>query len=193
MKLAIIDYSAGNTQSVIFALNRLGIDPILSDQKEILQSADKVILPGVGHAASAMKVLKEKGLDVIIRNLKQPLLGICLGQQLLCAHSEEGDVDGIGIFPQTVKRFPENEKVPHMGWNTVTDLKGPLFKDISSESYFYHVHSYYVPQNEFSIASCNYILPFATAMQKDNYYAAQFHPEKSGTAGQQFLKNFLEL
>ncbi len=193
MKVALINYNAGNTQSVIFALNRLGINPILTDNKDELLSADKVILPGVGHAKSAMEALRSKGLDVLIPQLTQPVLGVCLGQQLMCRFSGEGDTDCLGIFDLPVKLFPAQQKVPHMGWNTITDLKGDLFKGIEEGEYFYHVHSYYIPMNEFAVATCDYILPFATALQKDNFYAAQFHPEKSGKAGEQLLRNFLNI
>jgi glutamine amidotransferase len=193
MKVAIIQYNAGNTQSVIFALNRLGIEPILSNNKEELLAADKVILPGVGHAKAAMENLKKNGLVDFIPSLKQPVLGICLGQQLMCKHSEEGDVAGLNIFPTEVKLFPATEKVPHMGWNSIINLKSALFKGVEEGASVYHVHSYYVSNNEFAIASCNYITPFATAMQRDNFYATQFHPEKSGAVGEQILKNFLEL
>lgn len=193
MQVAIIDYNAGNTRSVIFALNRLGIDPVLTADKELLQKADKVILPGVGHARSAMEALRYKGLDKLIPQLRQPVLGICLGQQLMCSFSEEGNTDCLGIFDLEVKLFPAEEKVPHMGWNQVGKLNGPLFNGIEDNEFFYHVHSYYVPQNEFAIAECDYILPFATAIQRDNFYATQFHPEKSGLAGEKLLKNFIEL
>lgn len=193
MKIAIINYNAGNTQSVIFALNRLGIDPILTDDRELLRSADRVILPGVGHARAAMTALREKGLDTLIPSLKQPVLGVCLGQQLMCRYSEEGATNCLGIFEGDVKLFPATEKVPHMGWNQVNNLKGKLFDGINEGEFFYHVHSYYVPLNEFSIAECDYILPFATAMNKDNFYAVQFHPEKSGKVGEKLLKNFVEL
>ncbi|MES2628769.1 MAG: imidazole glycerol phosphate synthase subunit HisH [Bacteroidota bacterium] len=193
MKLAIIDYNAGNTQSVIFALNRLGIEPVLTADHAELQSADKVILPGVGHARSAMDALIYKGLDKLIPELKQPVLGICLGQQLMCRFSEEGNTDCLGIFDLPVKLFAPTEKVPHMGWNQVDQLKGKLFEGIDSGEYFYHVHSYYVPLSEFATAQCDYILPFSTALNRDNFYATQFHPEKSGKAGESVLRNFIGL
>ncbi len=193
MTTVIVKYNAGNTKSVVFALNRLGIEPIISNDIEVLQSADKVIFPGVGHAKSAMESLRENGLEEVLPQLKQPFLGICLGQQLMCKHSEEGNVACLGMFDLEVKRFPATDKIPHMGWNQVNKLKGPLFEGISEEEYFYHVHSYYVPDNPHSIATCDYITPFATAIQKDNFYAAQFHPEKSGEAGGKLLKNFLSL
>lgn len=193
MKLAIINYNAGNTQSVIFALNRVGIEPVLTDNIETLLSADKVILPGVGHARSAMDALKAKGLDKLIPNLKQPVLGICLGQQLMCSHSEEGDTECLGIFDLPVRLFPPTDKVPHMGWNQIDKLKTELFHGIDAGEFFYHVHSYYIPVNELAIAQCDYILPFATALHKDNFYATQFHPEKSGPAGERLLKNFISI
>lgn len=182
MKLVIINYGAGNTQSVKFAFQRLGITPVLSDSKEEILSADKIIFPGVGHAKAAMDVLREKGLDVLIPQLKQPVLGICLGMQLMCTFSEEGNVDCLGIFKESVKLFEPKLKVPHIGWN----------KAAGSDSWYYFVHSYYVPKNEFTTLGCNYITEFSAAIQKNNFYAVQFHPEKSGQAGEDFLKNFIE-
>lgn len=190
MKVVVIDYGAGNTQSVKFALQRLGVEPVLSSSSEDIMNADKVIFPGVGHAKAAMEVLQQKQLDLLIPELKQPLLGICLGMQLLCAHSEEGDVPCLGVFHETVKLFPPQQKVPHMGWNQVT---GNWLLPQSSSTYYYFVHSYYVPGNKYTTLSCDYILPFSAAMQKDNFYAVQFHPEKSGDAGEALLKQFISL
>lgn len=190
MKLVIIDYGAGNTQSVKFAFERLGVEPVLSDDADVIRCADKVIFPGVGHAKAAMDVLKEKGLDKVIVELKQPVLGICLGMQLMCKHSEEGDVACLGIFNETVSLFEPKMKVPHVGWNTTT---GTWALSKEENNYFYFVHSYYVPKNEHTALTCNYIEPFSAAMQKDNFYAAQFHPEKSGEAGERLLSKFLKL
>ena len=187
MKLVIINYGAGNTQSVKYAFQRLGVNPVLSDDKEEILSADKIIFPGVGHAKAAMDVLKEKGLDVLIPQLKQPVLGICLGMQLMCKFSEEGNTDCLGIIDETVKLFEPKLKVPHVGWNQTTD-NGQQTTDC-----FYFVHSYYVPKNEFTTLTCSYINKFSAAVQKDNFYAVQFHPEKSGKAGEEFLKKFIEL
>jgi glutamine amidotransferase len=195
MKVAIIDYNAGNTRSVQFALERLGVEPILSRDPLVLGAADKVIFPGVGAAGSTMAYLKETGLDVIIKNLKQPVLGICLGMQLLCEFSEEGNVEGLGIFPQKVKRFVVKEglKVPHMGWNTLSCEAVPLMEGIESSSYVYFVHSYYAEMSPYTVATCTYGNRFSAALQKDNFYATQFHPEKSGSIGAQILKNFIAL
>ena len=191
--IVIIDYGAGNLFSVQKALARLGYRATLSNDCEVIQKADKVIFPGVGQAASAMQQLSKNGLDKLIPSIKVPLLGICLGMQLLCDFSEEGDTKGLGVFPMTAKRFSDNMKIPHMGWNTVDELKSPLFKDIPDNSFVYFVHSYYVPYNEYCIASCNYNGKFAAAIQKDNFYACQFHPEKSASIGEMILKNFLEI
>jgi imidazole glycerol-phosphate synthase subunit HisH len=193
MKLAIIKYNAGNIQSVIYALNRLGIDPILTDDVEELKSADKVLFPGQGEASNAMNYLRNKGLDKVIKDLKQPVFGICIGQQLLCSHSEENNTECLGIIPAKVKKFPPMDKVPQIGWNTITDLKSPLFKGVNENSYVYFVHSYYVEANPYQIGTTNYILPYACALQKDNFYAVQFHPEKSSEVGEQILRNFIEL
>ncbi len=193
MKIAIIDYNAGNTQSVIFALQRLGVTPMLTRNPADLLAADKVIFPGVGHAQTAMNTLMEFGLDKLIPELKQPVLGICLGQQLMCSFSEEGNTHCLGIFDVPVKLFTSEQKVPHMGWNTVSNLKSSLYEGINEGAYFYHVHSYYTPVNPFTTGVCNYITPFSASMQKANFYAAQFHPEKSGKDGEQFLRNFLDL
>ena len=193
--IAIIDYNAGNIQSVEFAMERLGVDFITTNDKELIRKADKVIFPGVGEAKNTMEFLKAQGLDVFIKELKQPVLGICLGMQLMCKHSEEGDVDALGIFDTNVKLFtPENgEKVPHMGWNTITDVKGALFQGDLENQYVYFVHSYYAEPCEHTVATTNYILPYSSALQKDNFYAAQFHPEKSGDIGEQILRNFINL
>lgn len=196
MNVAIVKYNAGNVCSVINALERLGITPEVTDDKERLSKADRVIFPGQGEAGNAMAYLRANGLDETICRLQQPVLGICIGQQLLCRHSEESDTDGLGIFDADVVRFhPERheDKVPHMGWNTLSDIKGPLFKGVKEKDFVYFVHSYYVPVTEFTIATTDYITPFSAAMQKGNFYATQFHPEKSGSIGERILQNFLEL
>ncbi len=194
MEVAIIKYNAGNIRSVDHALLRLGITAEITDDPERISSADKVIFPGVGEAVSTMAYLKERELDKLIAGLTQPVLGICLGQQLMCRWSEEGDTECIGIFDQPVKRFPEKElKVPHMGWNSLDQVSGDLFKAQLRGSYVYFVHSYYVPACEETAALCNYMVPFSAAMQSGNFYATQFHPEKSGEPGQIILSNFLEL
>lgn len=193
MKVAILKYNAGNIQSVSFALNRLGISPVITDDPQILTAADRVIFPGVGEAASAMQYLKERNLDQVIKSLQCPVLGICLGMQLMCEFSEEGATSGLGIFPVRVKRFPAENKVPQVGWNTVAQLRGPLFKNIPDESYFYFVHSYYAELAADSAAVCDYIVEFSASLAKDNFYGTQFHPEKSGSNGELVLKNFLEL
>lgn len=193
MKIAIIDYGAGNIQSIQFALERLGFEGILTNDVAMIQSADKVIFPGVGEASSAMKKLKASGLAEIIPNLKQPVLGICLGMQLMCNRSEEGNTKGLGIFDVDVKRFSNAVKVPQMGWNTITNLKTDLFENTKENEYMYLVHSYYAPKCVEMIASTNYEIEYASALQKNNFYGVQFHPEKSGKAGEQILKNFLIL
>lgn len=196
MKVAIVKYNAGNIYSVIHALKRLGVEPILTDKADELMSADKVIFPGQGEASNAMRYLKEHKLDEVIRNLRQPLLGICIGQQLLCRHSEEGDVDCLGIFDVDVVKFHptcHQEKVPHMGWNTLTQTRSDIFKDFQENEYAYFVHSYYVPVCKDTAAVTDYITPFSAAMHRDNFYATQFHPEKSGSVGERILKNFLEI
>ncbi|MCB0507063.1 MAG: imidazole glycerol phosphate synthase subunit HisH [Chitinophagales bacterium] len=196
MKVVIIKYNAGNTKSVENALLRLGVQPIITDDKEIIQQADKVIFPGVGHAAPTMQYLKERNLDSVIKNLKQPVLGICLGQQLMCAHSEEGNVEGLGIFPVQVKKFKSNnqfEKIPQIGWNSIRNLKSTIFQNIIEESFVYFVHSYYCELSDYTIATTDYILPFSSALHKANFYAVQFHPEKSATIGQEIMHNFLNL
>jgi glutamine amidotransferase len=191
--IAIIDYNAGNIQSVRFALNRLGIEPVLTNDTEQLLTAEKVIFPGVGEAGTAMKFLKEKNLDKLIPQLSQPVLGICLGLQLMCRHSEESNTDCLNIFPLNVKKFPAGLKVPHIGWNTIFNLKSSLFNGCIENSYVYYVHSYYAETGENTIAQTDYINPFSAALQKDNFYAVQFHPEKSSSVGEQILKNFLTL
>lgn len=196
MNVAIIKYNAGNIFSVDYALKRIGINPIITSDKETLMEADKIIFPGVGEAETTMKYLKENKLDILIKDLKQPVLGICLGMQLMCKFSEEGNVDCLGIFDTDVKRFSPSrheDKVPHMGWNTIANTNSKLFDGFSNEEYVYFVHSYYVPLNEFTAAETNYILPYSSALHKDNFYATQFHPEKSGKAGERILRNFIEL
>jgi glutamine amidotransferase len=193
MNIAIIDYNAGNVQSVYYNLKRLGIEARITANHQEISAADKVNFHGVGEAASTMKYLKENGLDVLIPKLKQPVLGICLGMQLLCSYTEEGDTDCLGIFPNKVKLFKGKDKVPHVGWNSISNLKGSLFKDITDNAYVYFVHSFYVETLNDTIATCDYMGKFSAAIQKDNFYALQFHPEKSGKTGQQILKNFIEL
>lgn len=193
MKIALIDYGAGNVQSVLFALERLGYQATVTDDPNTIKKADKVIFPGVGEASSAMQMIHNKKLDTIIPALTQPVLGICLGMQLLCSSSEEGNAKGLGIFDIQIKRFSNQLKVPQMGWNTITNLKTELFKGIKEEEYMYLVHSYYAPVNTYCIATTNYGINYATAIQKDNFYGVQFHPEKSGKAGELIIKNFLEL
>ncbi len=191
--VAVVQYNAGNTMSVSCALNRLGIEPLVTDDPAALRNADKVIFPGVGEAKTAMDYLQQRGLDEVLVSLKQPFLGICLGLQLMCSRSEENNTVTLGIFPEEVRRFPPREKVPHMGWNTVNDLSSPLFKGIRSGEYFYFVHGYYAAQGIDTIASTSYILPFSAALRRNNFYGTQFHPEKSGEAGERVLKNFLSL
>ncbi|MFT7034538.1 MAG: glutamine amidotransferase [Cyclobacteriaceae bacterium] len=192
-KVVIIDYGAGNLQSVKFALERLGITPEVSKEHDVITSADKVIFPGVGEARSAMTAINAAGLQDLIPTLKQPVLGVCLGMQLLCEHSVERNTDGIGVFPLTVEKMTGDIKVPHMGWNEITDLKSPLFDGLSEGEYMYFVHGYFVPDSEYTIATTDYGIPYASAIQKDNFFGCQFHPEKSSDAGQRILKNFLEL
>jgi len=195
MNVAIVKYNAGNVYSVVNALKRLGIEPLLTDNAEELIKADRVLFPGQGEASGAMAYLKARRLDEVIRNLRQPVLGICIGQQLLCRHSEEGNVDCIGVFDAEVRRFQpqrHEDKVPCMGWNRLYDTKSPLMQDIEGE-YVYFVHSYYVPVCNDTIAAADYILPYSAAMHKDNFYTCQFHPEKSGRVGEQIIKNFLAI
>ena len=191
--IAIIDYNAGNITSVKNALDRLGYESILTNRHEEIMSADKVIFPGVGNAVSAIKHLKNKGLDRTIKSLVQPTLGICLGLQLMCKHTEEGDVECLGIFDTDVKLFPLNDIVPHMGWNNISDLSSTLFEGINDNDSYYFIHSYFAGVCKHTIAKCNYITPFSAALHRDNFYATQFHPEKSGDVGDKILKTFLEL
>ncbi len=196
MNIAIVKYNAGNIYSVVNALKRLGIEPLLTDDAELLAKADKVLFPGQGEASGAMSYLKERKLDEVIKNLKQPVLGICVGQQLLCKHSEEGNTDCIGIFDAEVKRFcptRHEDKVPAMGWNALYNTKSPLFKGFTDNEFVYFVHSYYVPLCDATIATADYIIPYSAALCKDNFYSTQFHPEKSGSVGERILKNFLEI
>lgn len=191
--IAIIDYASGNVKSVENAVQRLGLKTVVTRDHEIIQKADKMIFPGVGEASTAMKNLKNKGLDELIPTLTQPFLGICLGQQLLCDFSEEGDTPGLGIFNIKVKKFPATDTVPHMGWNSLIQQKGELFNNLNEEEDFYFVHSYYCELNEYTTSFCDYIVPFSATLQKDNFFGTQFHPEKSGDAGSIILKNFLTL
>ena len=193
MKIVILNYGSGNIQSIQFALNRLGFEGVLSNNYEEILSADKVIFPGVGEASSAMKRLKESGLNKLIPQLKQPVLGICLGMQLMCAYSEEGNTEGLGIFDDNVMKFTPKVKVPQMGWNTIYNLKSDLFNGISENEFMYLVHSFYVPNSENSIALTNYEVEYCSALQKNNFYGVQFHPEKSGKFGEQILNNFLKI
>ncbi|MDB5232486.1 MAG: imidazole glycerol phosphate synthase, glutamine amidotransferase subunit [Chitinophagaceae bacterium] len=195
MKLVIIKYNAGNIQSVLFALERLGIDALVTDDHEEIKQADKVLFPGVGEASSAMKYLQNFHLDWLIKELKQPVLGICLGMQLLCSHSEENDTKCIGIFEEPIKRFDDTQglKIPQIGWNNIYNLQPPLFKNVKENSYVYLVHSYYASLGEHTIATADYIEPFSVALHKNNFYGVQFHPEKSAEAGSIVLKNFIEL
>ena len=193
MNVVIIKYNAGNIRSVLFALERIGVTGIVTDNVEIINGADKIIFPGVGEASSAMKHLKENKMDELVSSLKQPVLGICLGMQLMCKHSEEGNVDCLGIFDQPVKLFKGEEKVPQVGWNNIMGLKGKLFDRIKEDEYMYFVHSYYVSLGINTIACANYTHVYSAALQKNNFYAVQFHPERSGIAGQRILENFLAL
>lgn len=194
MKVAIVKYNAGNIRSVINACKRIGIDPILTDNPEELRTADKVIFPGQGEASTTMQYLRERGLDRLILSLKQPVLGICIGMQLLCRHSEEQDTDCLGVFDVDVKRFQpksHEDKVPQMGWNQVYDTKSELYADFDKPEYVYFVHSYYVPLCDDTIATTDYIQPYSSSLHKDNFYATQFHPEKSGSVGERILRNFI--
>lgn len=193
MSVVIINYNAGNVQSVTYALQRLGVTPVLSDEEEVIRSADRVIFPGVGEASTAMSFLKERGLDRVIKGLKQPVFGVCLGLQLMCRHSEENDTDCLGIFDIAVKKFEPKLKVPQMGWNTLTQMDSPLFNGIDDESYVYFVHSYYAELSKQTIATTDYVNPFSAALHKDNFYALQAHPEKSGKVGAKIIENFLTL
>ncbi|HPA87316.1 MAG TPA: imidazole glycerol phosphate synthase subunit HisH [Bacteroidales bacterium] len=191
--IAILKYNAGNIQSVKNAVSRLGYESIVTDSREEILKAGKIIIPGVGEAASAMRYLREKGLDRLILSLRQPVLGICLGLHLMCRYSEEGATDCLGIFDSEVKRFPPAGKVPHMGWNSFSGIRGELFRGVEASEDVYYVHSYYAEISEYTSASCDYIVPFSAAMQRDNYFALQFHPEKSADTGVKILSNFLEL
>ena len=196
MDIAVIKYNAGNVYSVDYALKRLGVEAVITSDKERLLKADKVIFPGVGEAATTMNHLKSNGLDVFIKDLKQPVLGICLGMQVMCRHSEEGNADCLDIFHTDVKKFiplKHEDKVPHMGWNTLKNTNSGLFAGFDKEEFVYFVHSFYVPVNEFTAAETDYIHPFSAALHKDNFYATQFHPEKSGKVGERILRNFLDL
>lgn len=194
MKVAILKYKAGNTASVSNALERLGITPVISDDADALRSADKVIIPGVGEASTAMAYLRERGLDAVLCSLRQPVLGVCLGMQLMCAASEEQDTKCLGIFPYRVRRFTANGmKVPHMGWNTINDLRSSLFDGVTRNRYVYFVHGYYVESGDLTTATCIYDGQFSAAISRGNFHGVQFHPEKSGAAGQKILENFLKL
>lgn len=193
MKTAIIKYNAGNIQSVAFALERLGVKPIITNDPDIISKADKVIFPGVGQASTTMNYLRQTKLNELIPKLTQPFLGICLGMQLMCTYSLEGNTPCLGVFDELIQKFPSANKIPHVGWNKIYNLQGPLFKDLSKDSFVYFVHSYYADQSQYSIAECNYIKPFSAALQKNNFFATQFHPERSGKTGEIILKNFIEL
>jgi len=193
MSIVIIKYNAGNIRSVDFALQRMGVQAEITDDHAKISSAEKVIFPGVGEAANTMKYLAEHGLDQLLKELRQPVLGICLGQQLMCRWSEEGNTNCIGIFDEQVLKFPPEEKVPHMGWNQLLKPKGDLFRGVEEGEYVYFVHSYYVPVGRDTAAECSYIRSFSASMQRDNFYATQFHPEKSGVTGQKILENFIAL
>jgi len=193
MKIAIINYGAGNIQSIKFAFQRLGYDAILTDAEDEIKNADKVIFPGVGEASSAMKMLRQSGLDTLIPQLKQPVLGICLGMQLMCHSSEEGNTEGLGIFDTNVVKFSNKVKVPQIGWNEISNLKTDLFKGISEKEHIYLVHSFYAPLSKETIASSDYGLSYSAALAKNNFFGVQFHPEKSSAVGEQILINFLEM
>lgn len=194
MKVAVVKYNAGNIQSVMNALRRVGVDPVLTDNPVELRKADRVIFPGQGEASHAMEYLQTHGLDQVIKSLTQPVLGICIGQQLMCEHSEEGNVDCLGIFPAQVLHFhpqKHEQKVPHMGWNQLENVQDPLLEGINEGAFVYFVHSFYVPTTDYTIATTNHILSFSSAMRKGNFMATQFHPEKSGSVGERILTNFL--
>jgi glutamine amidotransferase len=193
MKIAIIKYNAGNIHSVRLAIRQLGFESIVTEDPEKIRTADKVIFPGVGEASSAMRYIRQNGIAVLLPELRQPVLGICLGLQLMCRHSEENDISCLGIFDAAVRKFPPRDKVPHMGWNTIRSLDGALFNGIDSNVYVYFVHSYYAELDSQTSARTDYILPFSAALQWRNFYAVQFHPEKSGAVGEQILNNFLQL
>ena len=198
MKIAIIKYNAGNIRSVLYALERIGYTATVTDNADEIKNADKVIFPGVGEASTAMNYLRERNLDNLIRSLTQPVLGICLGMQLMCTYSEENDTECIGIFDEEVKKFNPQPpkrglKVPQIGWNSIYDLKTDLFKDVKDKNYCYFVHGYYAAKGQHTIATTDYVQPYSSALRKNNFYGVQFHPEKSATAGEQILKNFIEL
>lgn len=193
MKIVIINYGAGNIQSIMFAIERLGYKAVLSNNPDEIKAADKVIFPGVGEASYAMKMLQKSGLDTLIPTLKQPVFGICLGMQLMCNYSEEGDTKGLGIFDVDVVKFSSKVKVPQMGWNNIYNLKSALFKGIAENEYMYLVHSFYAPLCAETIATTNYELEYSSALENDNFYGTQFHPEKSGDIGEQILANFISL
>lgn len=196
MKVVIIQYNAGNIRSVLYALSRIGVEATVTDDAAIIRAADKVIFPGVGEASSAMQYLKERGMDALIRSLQQPVLGICLGMQLMCAHSEENDTACLGIFDETVGKFQPGDtglKVPQIGWNGVRALRSSLFNGIAEGAYYYFVHGYYAAFGEHAIATADYVQPYSAALHKDNFYGVQFHPEKSAEVGERLLKNFIEL
>ncbi|MBT8311616.1 MAG: imidazole glycerol phosphate synthase subunit HisH [Flavobacteriaceae bacterium] len=193
MKIAIVDYGAGNIQSIKFAFNRLGFTPELTSDMAEIREADKVIFPGVGEASSAMRKLEQSGLDKVIPKLTQPVLGICLGMQLMCRHTEEGNTRGLGLFNVDVKKFNQGVKVPQIGWNQIRELKSGLFQDIPENGYIYLVHSYYAPLREETIAVSDYGLAYSSALQRDNFYGVQFHPEKSSSVGAKILRNFIDM
>ena len=197
MKIVIIKYNAGNIRSVLFALERIGEEALVTDDPSLIRSADKIIFPGVGEASSAMHYLRERNLDRLIQNLEQPVLGVCLGMQLLCAHSEENDTICLGVFNETVKKFVPYQdqplKVPQMGWNNIYDLKSPLFAGVQENTYCYFVHGYYAGLGETTIAKTDYVQPYSSALHKKNFYGVQFHPEKSAGAGERILENFIHL
>ena len=197
MKIVIIKYNAGNIRSVLFALERIGEEALVTDDPSLIRSADKIIFPGVGEASSAMHYLRERNLDRLIQNLEQPVLGVCLGMQLLCAHSEENDTICLGVFNETVKKFVPYQdqplKVPQMGWNNIYDLKSPLFAGVQENTYCYFVHGYYAGLGEKTIAKTDYVQPYSSALHKKNFYGVQFHPEKSAGAGERILENFIHL
>ncbi len=193
MNVVMIKYNAGNVKSVEYALHRLGVTPVITDDRETILSADKILFPGVGNAASAMNSLIESGLNKLIPQLKQPVLGICLGMQLLCKHTDEGDTSCMNVIPLQVRRFDKTKKVPHTGWNNIYNLKSELFQNIPEQEYMYFVHSYYVELGEDTIATCDYGIPFSASVHKNNFYGIQFHAEMSSMAGSQVLSNFLKI
>lgn len=192
MNIVIVKYNAGNIQSVLYALERIGAEAKVTDDPQLIRAADRVIFPGVGHAGAAMDYLKEKKLDLLLKDLQQPVLGICLGMQLMCSHSEEGNTDCLGIFEEQIRAFPEGElKIPQIGWNTISELKTPLFNKVPENSYIYLVHGYYAALGDHTIAQTEYGQSYSSALQKDNFYGVQFHPEKSAAVGEQILFNFM--